>query len=158
MSRKKPTTQRFRLKQDLVLADAVFKTANVTNRSFGGPNVELLVSLSPDHTVSMVVDLETVRACPDWFEEIPANAPEPKPAGKVFDDVVEICRRLLTDARAGRLRNIAAAGVGPRGMVTECYSGARRGVYALVGALDSLKSDIKLRHIAGLRTGEGPEE
>ncbi len=158
-SKKKQPLRRFRLKKDLILAGDVFTASSLSARTFGSPVVELTLDFgSRDYAASMVIDLETVLALPEWFEEIPAGAAEPKPAGKVFPDVVAMCQRLLADARLGKLRNLAAVGLGLRGCVTECHTGVDRGVYATVGALDALKTDIKLRHIQGLRTGEGPEE
>lgn len=64
-----PLRRRFRLKKDLVLAGAEFKHAGKLSIRFTDA-AELLVPITDDATGFLLVDLESVLANPEIFEEI----------------------------------------------------------------------------------------
>ncbi len=62
--------RKFRLKKPLVEAGAIFEQSTLNRIQFGTPVAELLIGLDKDHTVTIVVDLDTLLECPEWFEEV----------------------------------------------------------------------------------------
>jgi len=62
---------KYRLLKPLAEAGTVFEGPGPNVQKSYGQTAEVVLSLDKDHSVSVVVDLQTVKECPEWFEEVP---------------------------------------------------------------------------------------
>lgn len=69
---------RYRLLQPLAPEGTILDAPGPNIQRSYGRTAEVVVELDRNHTVNIVVDLQTIEECPQWFEEIPEN-PEPEP-------------------------------------------------------------------------------
>lgn len=61
---------RYRLLKPLAEAGTILEGPGPNVQKHYGQTAEVILPLDRDHSVNVVVDLQTVKECPDWFEEV----------------------------------------------------------------------------------------
>jgi len=67
---------KYKLLKPLAEAGTVFGGPGPNVQKSYGQTAEVILELDKDHAVNIVVDLQTIKECPEWFEAFP----EPEPA------------------------------------------------------------------------------